>query len=607
MKRALLAILIGLAPAAAVCAQNQKGALRLIVVASEAEAVRIRDQIRAGQSFEELAKKYSVDPSSAQGGYLGTLSVEDLRPDFKRGLEGVKPGDVSQVIRLGVQFALLQMAPEPEGDAAWSAQDDAASQALQEGRLPEAARLFQAAIKEAEKFGSEDYRVAQSLTGLAETYRLQKKYTDAEPLHRRALAILERTFGPEDRNVAGSLINLGALLADESKYAEAEPLLKRALEIRWKAPIDVLDNLTTVLTLTYFRDAQFNEALRKYRDAVRRAALSEDLSIALTHLLFSAELPEEAEAVIQRALQAFPDSRRVRFELADLYRNEGKMKAAAEAFETASRMKAPPDMDPELDRLQRSFIYMRLGGIYTDLVLFDAAEKSYQNAINVTPNSIEARLLLGNVYIQDNKTDEAMAEFTRAVSTNPQSAPAQFSLADLFLRVGRFPEAVAAAAKALEIDPNHRRAHYVRAMALVRLDQQDEAQKDLQEYRKLETAAEAETNGLKDVSVINWGAGAKAIAGQHDQALETLRQGIASHADNAVLYLNLGVAQSKSGRHQNAVETFERMLNLKFGDEFLVHNALVREYETLGNAERSRQHRVSYLETISAALKAALN
>ena len=66
---------------------------------------------------------------------------------------------------------------------------------------------------------------------MALLYREQGRYAEAEPLHKRALAIREKVFGGEHRNVATSLNNLALLYWDQSRYAEAEPLYKRALAI----------------------------------------------------------------------------------------------------------------------------------------------------------------------------------------------------------------------------------------------------------------------------------------------------------------------------------------------------------------------------------------
>ncbi len=97
----------------------------------------------------------------------------------------------------------------------WKSYGKAGVKAYQKGNYPEAEKQFAAALKEAEGFGPQDPRVAVTLTHLAALYYNQGKYTEAEPLYKRALPIVEKALGPED----------------QGKYAEAEPLVKRALAI----------------------------------------------------------------------------------------------------------------------------------------------------------------------------------------------------------------------------------------------------------------------------------------------------------------------------------------------------------------------------------------
>ncbi len=78
--------------------------------------------------------------------------------------------------------------------------------------------------------------MATSLNNLAELYRVQGRYAEAEPLYQRSLAIREKTPGPEHSDVAQSLNNLALLYDAQARYAEAEPLFQRALAIMEKAP-----------------------------------------------------------------------------------------------------------------------------------------------------------------------------------------------------------------------------------------------------------------------------------------------------------------------------------------------------------------------------------
>jgi hypothetical protein len=69
---------------------------------------------------------------------------------------------------------------------------------------------------------------------LATLYQSQCRYAEAEPLHRRSLAIREQVWGGGHPAVAASLGNLAVLFCDQGRYAEAEPLHRRSLAIREK-------------------------------------------------------------------------------------------------------------------------------------------------------------------------------------------------------------------------------------------------------------------------------------------------------------------------------------------------------------------------------------
>ncbi len=74
----------------------------------------------------------------------------------------------------------------------WNTLNAAGIEAYQRGGYAEAEKHLAAALKEAEGFGPQDPRLATSLNNLAELYRAQGRYAEAEPLHKRALAIRAR-------------------------------------------------------------------------------------------------------------------------------------------------------------------------------------------------------------------------------------------------------------------------------------------------------------------------------------------------------------------------------------------------------------------------------
>jgi tetratricopeptide (TPR) repeat protein len=80
-----------------------------------------------------------------------------------------------------------------------------------------------------------DVILAATLNNLAERYKEEGRYADAEPLCKRVLAINEKARGPDHPSVALALNDLAELYKEEGRYADAEPLCKRVLAINEKA------------------------------------------------------------------------------------------------------------------------------------------------------------------------------------------------------------------------------------------------------------------------------------------------------------------------------------------------------------------------------------
>jgi peptidyl-prolyl cis-trans isomerase C len=76
----------------------------------EAEALVVR--IKAGELFEELAKKYSMDPTAAKGGDLGYVRKGQLIPEIEEALFGLKVGDLSEVTQSKFGFHILKATGE---------------------------------------------------------------------------------------------------------------------------------------------------------------------------------------------------------------------------------------------------------------------------------------------------------------------------------------------------------------------------------------------------------------------------------------------------------------------------------------------------------------
>jgi tetratricopeptide (TPR) repeat protein len=85
--------------------------LGIIVTCTEAEAVGLLQQLNAGWDFGVLAKEKSIDPTSNDGGYMGSFSPSQLRPELRDALAGHTTGQLSGIIPVSNGFAILKILP----------------------------------------------------------------------------------------------------------------------------------------------------------------------------------------------------------------------------------------------------------------------------------------------------------------------------------------------------------------------------------------------------------------------------------------------------------------------------------------------------------------
>jgi len=80
-----------------------------ILVKTEKEAKDILAQLKSGGKFEELAKKNSVDSSSAKGGDLGWFGKGSMVPAFEKAALALKEGQISDVVKSDFGFHIIKL------------------------------------------------------------------------------------------------------------------------------------------------------------------------------------------------------------------------------------------------------------------------------------------------------------------------------------------------------------------------------------------------------------------------------------------------------------------------------------------------------------------
>ncbi len=98
--------------------------IRIPTFADENKKLEIRAKIdeilkelKAGQSFETMAKNYSVSSTAAEGGDLGLFELESLSPQLQKTIKRMKPGEFTPVLETdqGYQIFFLQEIIETPG------------------------------------------------------------------------------------------------------------------------------------------------------------------------------------------------------------------------------------------------------------------------------------------------------------------------------------------------------------------------------------------------------------------------------------------------------------------------------------------------------------
>jgi len=80
-----------------------------ILVKTEKEAQDIAAQLKAGSKFEDLAKKFSVDPAGAKGGDLGWFGKGSMIPEFEQAALSLKEGQISGPVKTKFGYHIIKL------------------------------------------------------------------------------------------------------------------------------------------------------------------------------------------------------------------------------------------------------------------------------------------------------------------------------------------------------------------------------------------------------------------------------------------------------------------------------------------------------------------
>ena len=126
--------------------------------------------------------------------------------------------------------------------------------------------------------------------------------------------------------------------------------------------------------------------------------------------------------------------------------------------ETNPKLKAAATKALSIDDGQAE-AHAMLAGVYDNDWDWAAAEREYERALQLDPNSSRINILYSLHFVTLGKMDESIARTQRALQLDPLNLNAMTNLGASLMGARRYDEAIAQLNKVLEIDPNYGSAH----------------------------------------------------------------------------------------------------------------------------------------------------
>ncbi|HEV2576811.1 MAG TPA: tetratricopeptide repeat protein [Acidobacteriaceae bacterium] len=354
---------------------------------------------------------------------------------------------------------------------------------LRQARLLVAKHQPEEAARVLDSFLSTHAEDADALTLLAQIHVEQGDRSTAKELLTKALAA--------SPNSPAANITLGKLMLEQHRDPEA------------------MDRFETVLDI----DLRDREA--------RQGELS-----AATELAMSARRDNHQDAalkVLEHARSKLPDDPKLLLDLGIQATEMGLLPEASDSLQAARKLDpSDPDIVYALGRLEMQEQHLQ------------AAETDLRAYLAKRPEDASAHFGLGKVMEAGQRTAEAKAEFERSIQLQPAQTESYYELGQIELEVQHDAQAAPLFEKVLARDadhggaltgmgiiafrgknyaqadqylahaekaaPNYQPAHYYRGLALARLGQKDESQRELQTAAAMDREQQGAPGALNGVS-----------------------------------------------------------------------------------------------------------
>jgi tetratricopeptide (TPR) repeat protein len=214
--------------------------------------------------------------------------------------------------------------------------------------------------------------------------------------------------------------------------------------------------------------------------ALERAYPANTEVLYLAYRVYAAHAARAVTALVKAA----PDSARLHQIAGEMIEGDGDYPAAVTQYRKAL------EKEPRLPGGHRA-LGVALMNKSTDEASRREAEHHFRAELELNPNDAAAEYQLGEMMWLGNQPKEALGHFNRALELQENFPDALIAAGKAYSALKQPAQAVRLLEKAVALDPQHDVARYRLAQALKALGNQDRAEREFIEFRRLRSAQES--------------------------------------------------------------------------------------------------------------------
>jgi len=367
---------------------------------------------------------------------------------------------------------------------------------------------------------------------LANIKRDQGDLDAAISLYKTALKI-----EPKNINVVEQLCKLFSQI---EQHSEALALVTAQIKSQPEDP-----RIYLILGNLQRKQKNFEGEISTYQQLIRLVPQNYNFYVQLGNKLIRSDRSIESITLLNEALKLFPQEPDLYFVLGRAHFKQQEYPQAITFYDQAI----------ELNYNQPASVYIHLGLAFVQLEQKDKAMLSYQKAIQIQPDHINAHTYLGNYYRGERDWDNAIFSYARAIELNCQNPGVYFALGQSLREADRLDEAIVAYQSSTNLNPEHFQSH----MSLGHC------------YRKQQNLAKAISSYQKSLDLNPDNAGCWFMLGQtlraegnEEQAIDCYQKALDNdHPNLFAVYKTMGITLKEVGKNSYAITSLEAALKLK--------------------------------------------